>query len=129
MQTLLYPIVLTLLTLISIPSISYSVEENVEKKKVIKKATGLPFRGKISAVDPKMKTVSLAGKKTRTFQITSSTKIKRDGQPITLDQVLVGESVGGYALRSGTDLPAVVTLNIRKPKTKGTKASDKKVKN
>jgi hypothetical protein len=40
----------------------------------------------------------LEGKeKGRTFQITSATKITKDGKPAVTDDVLVGQTVGGLA--------------------------------
>ena len=80
-------------------------------------ASGLPFRGKISAIDKTLRTLSLAGKeKTRTYQITEGTKIKKDGKPATIEDLMVGEAVGGYALRNNgsSGHPEVVTLNLGK---------------
>src|SRR4026209_743725 len=52
----------------------------------------IPFHGKISAVDKAAKTVTLEGKeKTRTFHVTSETKIEKGGQPATLDDAKIGE--------------------------------------
>src|SRR5262245_17946614 len=63
-----------------------------------KKARGTPFRGKIGAVDKTAKTITLESKeKPRTFQITSETRMRKDRKPATLDDVQVGDSVGGAA--------------------------------
>ena len=51
-----------------------------------------PFRGKLSAVDTNAKTLTVG---TLTLQITSDTKITKDGQPATLSDGVVGEPVGG----------------------------------
>jgi len=78
-----------------------------EKKKQI------PFRGKVSAVDKVAKTVVLEGKeKQRVFQITSETKITKDGKPAVLDDVTAGESVGGLAHENAAGKLEVVTLNV-----------------
>src|SRR5206468_6545155 len=56
-----------------------------------------PFHGKLVAVDSAAKTITV-GK--RTFQITSETKLKKDGKPATLDAGVVGEVVSGYVKTS-----------------------------
>ena len=73
----------------------------------------MPFRGKVSAVDKSAKTVTLEGKdKGRTYQITSATKITKDGKPAVLDAVTVGESVGGLAKPNAAGKWEVVTLRV-----------------
>jgi hypothetical protein len=51
-----------------------------------------PFRGKIDAVDKTAKTIKVGE---RTFQVTSSTIIKKLGKPATFDDAKVGEEVRG----------------------------------
>src|SRR5437867_2970910 len=64
--------------------------------KTEKKARAIPFNGKVGAVDKVAKTVTLEGKeKSRVFHITSETKIHKDKKPATLDDVMVGDRVGG----------------------------------
>ncbi|HVV73821.1 MAG TPA: hypothetical protein VHI52_20320, partial [Verrucomicrobiae bacterium] len=46
-----------------------------------------PFHGKLASLDKVAKTITV-GK--RTFQITSQTKIKKDGKPATIDDGVVG---------------------------------------
>ena len=73
----------------------------------------LPFRGKVGAVDKTAKTITLEGKeKGRTFQITSGTKITKDGKPAVLDDVTVGESVRGVAKESATGKLEAVSLKV-----------------
>ena len=73
----------------------------------------MPFRGKISAVDKTTKTITLEGKeKSRTFQITSASKITKDGKPAVMDDVIVGQTVGGLAKETAAGKWEVVTLNI-----------------
>jgi len=77
-----------------------------------KKARAVPFRGKIGAVDKVAKTVTLESKeKPRTFQITSETKIRKDKKPATLDDVAVGDSVGGSYRENAEGKMEVVSLN------------------
>ena len=52
----------------------------------------MPFHGKLAAVDTKAMTLTV-GK--LTLQVTSDTKITKDGQPATLADGVVGEPVGG----------------------------------
>jgi hypothetical protein len=52
----------------------------------------IPFRGKVAAVDTNAMTLTVGS---RTFQITSDTKISKDGQPATLSDGAVGEPVRG----------------------------------
>ena len=52
-----------------------------------------PFHGKLAALDPKAKTITV-GK--RTFQITAQTRIKKADKPATLADGVVGEPVSGY---------------------------------
>lgn len=84
--------------------------------KTDKKAPGLPFNGTISAVDKLAKTVTLGEtNKTRVFVITSETKIyktvENTKKPATLEDVVVGDRVGGYARKNAEGKQEVVTLN------------------
>lgn len=53
---------------------------------------GLVFRGTVSAIDTNAMTLTV---ETRTFAVTSETKITKDGQPATLGDGVVGEPVAG----------------------------------
>src|SRR6266511_5852165 len=78
-----------------------------------RKLKQMPFRGRISAVDKTTKTVTLEGKeKNRAFQITSATKITKDGKPAVLDDVIVGQTVGGLAKETAAGKWEIVSLNI-----------------
>jgi hypothetical protein len=59
------------------------------------KAKSPPFRGKLAVVDKTAKTITLDDKSKRTFQITSETKLMKNGKPATLDDGVVGEPVTG----------------------------------
>ena len=88
-------------------------DKSVQPPKSEGKQKQMPFRGKVSAVDKTAKSVTLEGKeKSRTFQITSTTKITKDGKPAVMDDVLVGQIVGGLAKETAAGKLEVVTLNI-----------------
>ena len=53
---------------------------------------GNVFNGKIAAVDKTAKTIKVGE---RTFQVTSETKIRKGGNPATLDDAVVGDEIGG----------------------------------
>ena len=59
----------------------------------------LVFRGTLSAVDTNAMTLTV---ETRTFVITSDTKITKNGQPATLSDGVVGQPVSG-AYKTGDD--------------------------
>jgi hypothetical protein len=68
----------------------------------------LPFHGKVSAVDPAGKTFSLKGStKDRVFQVTDKTNISKDGKPVKLTALTVGEEVTGSAKKSEETWTAV----------------------
>jgi hypothetical protein len=78
-----------------------------------------PFHGKLSAIDKNAMTLMVGE---RTFEITSDTKITKDGQPATLSDGVVGEMVGG-AFKKGADGKLVATTV-----SFGAKAADEKKK-
>ncbi|MDB6026490.1 MAG: hypothetical protein JWM68_2713 [Verrucomicrobiales bacterium] len=89
---------------------------SAEGKKAAPK--GMPFHGKLSAVDETAKTITVAGKeKDRTFFVTSKTKIIKDNKPATLSDAKVGDEVGGYAVMVG-DKAELGTLRVG-PKPEG----------
>ncbi len=130
----IYKVVLIAIVAIATFSISmpvYADDKAVEKAAEApkKKAKGMPFNGKISAIDKPSKTVTLEGKeKSRTFQITSETKITKDKKPATLEDVIIGERVGGYARESTDGKLEVVTLNVLPSAAPKAKEGDKKPK-
>jgi hypothetical protein len=105
-----------------------SKAESPEAAKTEKKRQ-VPFRGKVSTVDKVAKTIALEGKeKQRVFQITSETKITRDGKPAVFDNVAAGESVGGLARENAAGKLEVVTLNVgaKSAKAKSDEEKEKK---
>src|SRR5947199_137111 len=90
-----------------------ATDKSTQTPKSEGKQKRMPFSGKVSAVDKTTKTVTLEGReKSRTFQITSATKITKDGKPAVLDDVIVGQTVRGLAKETATGKWEVVTLNI-----------------
>ena len=61
----------------------------------------IPFRGKLGAVDQVNKTITLdeKTKTNRVFEVTSATKITKDGKPATLADGVVGDPVTGSYLK------------------------------
>lgn len=76
-----------------------------------KKHEGLVFNGKVSAVDAKAMTLTV-GK--RTFEVTSDTKITKDGKPAILSDIAVGDKVGGAYKKTGDGKLAATTINDAK---------------
>ncbi|MBK9140620.1 MAG: hypothetical protein IPM17_18000 [Verrucomicrobia bacterium] len=83
---------------------------------------GVPFNGKIAALDLSAQTLTLSGKAQRVVKVTSQTKILRDGQPATLAGAKVGESVGGYAKKTDEGVLEAISLRLG-PKAPADKAA------
>jgi hypothetical protein len=76
---------------------------------------GSVFNGKVSAVDTKAMTLTV-GK--RTFEVTSETKITKNGKPATLSDIAVGDTVGGACKKTGDGKLAATTINDGKKQGK-----------
>jgi ABC-type oligopeptide transport system substrate-binding subunit len=73
-----------------------------------------PFHGHPKAVDASAKTITVG---TLTLQITSDTRITKDGQPAGLSDGVVGEPVGGaYTKTDDGKLNALIVHFGAKPK-------------
>ena len=123
--------------LLAAPSSSHAQDKGKEKGKdkaaekgkgEEKKAGGGGFTGKAVSVDKAAKTVKLSGEKGRTIQITSTTKITKDGKPATLDDLKDGDDVyGGYkTVGEGKFEATSLTIGKQAPKKKEDKKEDKK---
>jgi len=75
-----------------------------------KKHETAPFRGSVSAVDAKAMTLTVGN---RTFEVTSETKITKDGKPAILSDIAAGDKVGGAYKKDGDKLTAT-TINVGK---------------
>lgn len=74
----------------------------------------LPFRGKVMAIDNTAMTITVG---TRPFQITSQTKITKDGKPATFGDGAVGDNVTGTVKRGADGKWNAVTIKFgTKPK-------------
>ena len=71
--------------------------ENGEKKA----PRGLPFHGKIAAVDAATKVITVGERK---FHVTATTKFVKAGKPATFADATVGEEVGGSYREEGGKL-------------------------
>ena len=63
------------------------------------KHTIIPFHGKLDAVNTNAMTLTVGN---RTFQVTSDTKIFKNGKPATLSECVVGEPVRGTYKKTET---------------------------
>jgi Domain of unknown function (DUF5666) len=86
--------------IIAVPALSHAQDESTNAPPTAdqtapakhKKHSSLVFRGTVSAMDTNAMTFTV-GK--RTFNITSETKITKNGQPAILGDIAVGDKVGG----------------------------------
>jgi hypothetical protein len=96
----------------------------VQKDSAAKKKSAHPFHGNLAAVEKAAKTIKLGQS---VYQITSETKISKDGKPVTLDDGVVGEPVSGYA--KPTDDGKMTATTVRfgaKPEEKGSEKNKSK---
>jgi hypothetical protein len=78
---------------------------------IAKRTTRFPFHGKLAAVDVAAMTFTLTGTSARTFAVTPTTKIRKNGQPATLNDAVVGDDVGGYGMKSAAG--KLTALSVR----------------
>lgn len=134
-KTTLKVAVLSLLAavLATTPSQSFAQEKKAkapaEKKEAVageKKEGAIPFKGKIAAVDKTTKTITVGE---RTFQITSTTTIKKDGKPAMLSDAVVGDEIGGSYLKADDGKLNAKSIRLGpKPETAAKKETAKKEK-
>ena len=98
--------------------------EKKESGKDSEKKAAHPFHGKLAAVDKNAKTITI-GKSV--YQITSATRIKKNGKDATLDDGVVGEEVSGYAkpLDDGKMAASSLTFGT-KPESKSSEKKKEK---
>ncbi|MBI5774220.1 MAG: copper-binding protein [Verrucomicrobia bacterium] len=118
-KLLLLSVFSALVLAVALPAPAQEKKAATEGKE--KKAPGpLPFNGKITAMDAAAKTITLSGKEARVVQITSSTKITKDGKPATLDDIKAGDQVGGAFRKNADGKMEATTLNAGvRPEGKG----------
>ena len=104
--------------------LAQSTDNPMAEKKESRKPAVTPFNGKLKAVDQTAKTLSVGN---RVFQITSDTKILKDGQPATLSDGIVGEPVGGaYKKAADGTLSATLVTFGKKAEAKAESKKQKK---
>lgn len=110
--------------IVSIPALSLAQDESTnvpppaagQTAPAKHKHTSLVFRGKVSAVDTNAMTFTV-GK--RTFNVTSETKINKNGQPAILEDITVGDKIGGAYKKSDDGKLNATTVNDgKKPSSK-----------
>jgi len=81
----------------------------------VKKNARLPFHGNVAAVDTAAMTLTVG---TLVLNVTSETKIAKDGKPATLSELTVGESVGGSYKKddAGKLTAAIIHTTEKAPK-------------
>jgi hypothetical protein len=77
-----------------------------------KAGRGLPFHGHVASLNKAAMTITMEGKKQRVFHVTADTKINKDKKPATLNNLMAGDYVGGYARERADGKLELVTLNI-----------------
>lgn len=93
-------------------------DKPAEKKAGAAAGRPIPFNGKIDAVDKDAKTIKVGN---RVFQVTSETRIVKQGKPATFDDAAVGEIVGGSYIKADDGTLKLRTLRIG-PKPEGAAA-------
>ncbi|MGD0251367.1 MAG: DUF5666 domain-containing protein [Verrucomicrobiota bacterium] len=73
-----------------------------------KKHEGFVFRGTVGAMNINAMTLTV-GK--RTFEVTSETKITKNGEPAILSDIAVGDKVGGAYKKTDDGKLAATTIN------------------
>jgi hypothetical protein len=71
-----------------------------------------PFRGTIRIVNKAAQTIVLRGEKAQTFKIIPETKIRRGGKPIGFEDIVVGDTLGGFARQAPAGHWEALTLNF-----------------
>ena len=85
---------------------------------------GMPFKGKIKAVDKAAKTITLDREKSNVLFVTSQSKLTKAGKPAVFDDATVGEEVGGLAREKDGKLE-IVSLRIGPKPTEEAKPEPK----
>ena len=81
---------------------------------------GIPFHGKLGAKTDSSITVGA-----RTFEVTSDTKLVKEGKPATLADAVIGEDVGGaYQDQSGKLVAKTVRFGAKPESAKKAKKSE-----
>lgn len=82
------------------------------------KAKYRPFRGTIKAMDKAAKTITLEGEKAQQFVVNADTQIKKEGKAAALDNLAVGDRLGGRARENAAGQWEALTINVGAPVAK-----------
>jgi hypothetical protein len=110
-----------------------SAAKKTEKAAAEKKSANrsIPFKGTVKAFDKTQMTLTIAGAENdRQFQISSETRITKDGKPATTNEIAEGEKVTG-AYKDADGKMTLTSLKVGEPATtekKETKPKEKKAK-
>jgi len=85
--------------LVAVPTAGRAGDSTNTPAQTVPKKHSQPFHGKVAAVDTAAMTVSVAS---LTINVTSETKITKDGKPATLSDIAVGDTVGGSFRKDDT---------------------------
>jgi ABC-type Fe3+-hydroxamate transport system substrate-binding protein len=100
------------------PLIEHSTNRaNLSKPVLIKRA---PFRASIASVDKAAKTITLTGEKKQVIEINAKTKITKDSNPATFEDLTVGAAVAGVKNQVGDKWEAI-TVKINTVKARAAK--------
>ena len=111
-------ICLVLLTALTLTAFSANAQTNSAPASTNKpagaatkpKATSKPYAGTVASVDSAAKTFTI------TLHMGSKTKIKKDGEPATSEDIVVGQRVRGYEHKDEAGTLVATTVNIGEKK-------------
>jgi hypothetical protein len=113
-------------TSLSASATDQPAEKTPPTKKEKSRARSIPFNGDIAAVDKVAKTVTLEGKKQRTFQVTSQTRLSKDKKPITFDMIAIGDHVGGSYRSNPEGKDELNSMDVKTTANRPADAKEKK---
>ena len=103
----------SLLVLLMICSLDAPGADRSTNSAGVKLPQGMPIYGKVGAVDKQARTITLEGKeKARLFYLSPSTRVHRDKTPAKLEDVAIGQWIGGFARPDADGRPTLVSLNL-----------------
>jgi Cu/Ag efflux protein CusF len=84
-----------------------------------------PIRGTVKSFDPAAKSVALQGEKGDTIFITSKTKILKDGNPGTTEDIKAGELIRGFATENAEGKWEALSISLGKPSARAVPPAEK----
>lgn len=109
-------------TLIAAPAVVHagdnSNHSNAAESHKSAKKHGLPFHGKVTAVDATAMTVTVGS---LTINVTSETKISKEGKPATFSDITVGEKISGAYQKDDAGKMTASVIHIGGGKAEGKK--------